>query len=428
MARLERRIRDIGGALRRAADLERDGVSARERAALVRDGALVRVRRGWFARAEDWRAWFPEDRHVAAVLAAHRDAATPPLFSHHSAAALLGLPLWRLRAEPVHVISTRCAASGSGIRRHDLRVPRRDLDGVAGVRCTGFERTLLDLARVADEAALVGIADAVLRRAVGAGRGIDPDRVEAWRRGMRERCDDAGGMRGARLLRRVIAFADPRADSVLEGVSRLHFARLGIAVDLQRRVPREDGGHYDVDFELLGLGVLGEADGEAKFTDPGMLGGRTPQEAELRERRRDHWITGSTGRRMIHWGYRDAQSTERFAAMLRAYRIPLPTGRRGAAPTDGTGLLAGPACGRDRASSRTGRRAGSRYARAGAGAAGEPGSDTRGRRTRPRNAHPASTPCARCRRGIVPHRIAPCAPRTSPYAICETPGNRTSIP
>lgn len=329
------RIARIDAAISSLADLRRSGATQRDVTRLTAEGRLVRVVPGWYAAGDAWANWYAEERHLAAVLAVHRGAAEAPVFTHHSAAVLLGLPLWGLRSEKVHLVTgSRFGSWSSGsVTHHLIALADSDVTQVAGIRCTTHDRTLFDLSAYSDEFQLVGAADAVLRRSALRGRAFDGDRADAWREGMLERAAAGAGRRGIRLLRRVTGFADPRAESVLESVDRVHFDRLGFAVRLQVPVPAPHGGEdYRCDFAIDEAGVFGEADGEAKYADPAQLRGRTPAEAVVRERKRDNWITGTTGRRVIHWGARESASTEAFAAMLRSYHVTVPN-------PAGTGLL-----------------------------------------------------------------------------------------
>ncbi|MFT4232309.1 MAG: hypothetical protein QM606_05990 [Leucobacter sp.] len=320
---LPEHVRVVADALCSSASLMRSGASARDLARRRRSDALVQVARGWFVAEETWSTWFPEARHLAAVLAVHSNAKEPPLFSHYSAAVLHGLPLWNLRSQNVHTVSRSHNCDGR-VTRHLLDIADHDIVEIAGLRCTGLDRTLADLSRIAGEELLWGCADAVLRGIARTGRRVDLMAWRAWQDRMRERADASAGNRGVRLLRRVVELADPRADSVLESVSRLQFDRLGIPVELQTPIPSPDGGLYHIDFKLLGLGVWGEADGDFKYTDPALLAQLSPGEAALREKRRDNWISGTTGDRMIHWGSRAPATTDRFAAMLRSFNVPIP--------------------------------------------------------------------------------------------------------
>ncbi|MGW9022293.1 hypothetical protein ACWGOE_12495 [Leucobacter chromiiresistens] len=311
-------------------DYQRHGMQRRAVAAKFRSGAWQRVGRNGCVEASTWQRWYAQDRHLASVLVAHRESHghSPPVFSHVSAAVLLGLPLWGFRNDAVHMIAMTSHARSRTLIRHQLPLDERDIVEVDGMRCTGPDRTLIDLAATESEELLVGYADAHLRSQARSERTVDAAACSAWRERLRSHTRNAPGARGVRRLRRVIEFADARADSPLESISRLHFDRLGIEVEPQFAVPAPGGGRYFVDFRLVGLGVLGECDGAQKYLDPRMLGERSPGEAVLREKRRDDWITGTSGSRMIHWGHRETSTTEHFAAMLRAFGVPLPLRHR----------------------------------------------------------------------------------------------------
>lgn len=288
-------------------------------------GALVRVARGWFVDATTWHSWFPERKHLAAVVAAHRTAAHPPLFSHFSAAVLLGLPLWNFRGGRVHTAQPTSNPSSATVMRHRLDIPDSHTGTVAGYRCTSPARTLADLAKLASTETLLGCADVVLARAAKHGRNIDDGAWQQWAEEMRALAAALPPKsRGRAHFRRVVELADPRADSVLESVSRLQLLRLGYDLNLQVPVPGPTGNSYFIDFELLGCQVFGECDGEVKYTDTSMLAGRTPTEAVLAEKRRDNWTAGTTGHRLVHWGARDVITAEHLGRLLMSFHVPLP--------------------------------------------------------------------------------------------------------
>lgn len=236
------------------------GVSRRSIAARVRSGQWKRVGRRGVVTSQTMQSWFPHERHLATVLAAHRDARSPPVFSHFSAAAILGLPMWKLRDIRAHTVSTSSHTQGRTVVRHEFPIGAGDVIEVAGLRCTGPDRTLFDLSAIAHEDLVLGCADARLRALANFDRRIDLSASDDWRDRMRARADAAPGSRGVKLFRRAIALADARAESVLESVSRLRFTQLGIEVEPQFAVPSPTGGHYFVDFRLIGHSVLGECD------------------------------------------------------------------------------------------------------------------------------------------------------------------------
>lgn len=114
---------------------------------------------------------------------------------------------------------------------------------------------------------------------------------------------------------------------MLESVSRLQLLRLGFEVELQVPVASPSGGYLYMDFELLGLRVYGECDGDFKYTDPELRGDRTADEVVVKEKKRDNWVSGLTNYKMAHWGARDAMTTHRLGQLLKGYHVPLPRPR-----------------------------------------------------------------------------------------------------
>ncbi|UOQ61265.1 hypothetical protein MUN76_04655 [Leucobacter rhizosphaerae] len=278
--------------------------------------------------ATEWSTLSPNDRLVARARAVNRAATREPLFTHTSAAALLGLPLFDVTTDSTHVASpvNGPGRSSGGLIRHRFDVQPEDITFRHHLRCTTPDRTVFDLARSARAEAGLSCADAVLRAQFRTHRSIDRTGIDAWRAQMRERVSESAGTRGLHTLRRVVDLADPRADSVLESISRLQFLRLGFNVDIQVPVPSPSGGHYFVDFELLGIGVLGECDGRSKYRSPLLRNGESAEEVVYREKRRHDWICGTTGKRMIRWGFAEATTPTRMARMLTAYGIAIPGG------------------------------------------------------------------------------------------------------
>lgn len=209
-----------------------------------------------------------------------------------------------------------------------MEVNPADTGTVGGIRCTNYARTVFDLARVASMETLLGCADAALAKQARQGRIVTPELWEAWRASMNRQIEAAGRRaRGLRAVRRIIELADPRAESVLESVSRLQLIRLGFDVDLQVPVESPNGGTLYMDFELLGLNIFGECDGDVKYKDPKLRGGRSPEEVVVREKKRDNWVAGRTNHRIVHWGFRDVATAADLARLLRNYHVPLPRPR-----------------------------------------------------------------------------------------------------
>jgi len=138
----------------------------------------------------------------------------------YSAAQLLGAGC-ALRWVPAEVLVARDVR-----RRPDLLVRRgsagTDVREVAGCRVTSPMRTAWDLARRLPLVEAVVAVDALARDGCFA-----PGELLTYRR----------GARGCRLLDRVVALADPRAESVMESQLRLNLVLAGLpAPEVQYRV------------------------------------------------------------------------------------------------------------------------------------------------------------------------------------------------
>lgn len=335
------------------AGLVRAGVSERSIPEAVRSGVLRRLRAGWYIDAVAWNRASDRTRHLAATLAASRahtrertgsaHAGPGQLLSHRSAATLHGLPVWSrwIRAgspiaDPALVHETVPPGSRNGsaasTKRHRSPIGGAEVARVEGFRCTALQRTVFDLARTEPFAVALACADESLRRTARNGYRVDHEGWDAWRRALLERAAQLPRGRGVRAVRALAALAHPLADSPLESVSRLRLLQLGIDAELQFPVPAEDGGTLRLDFRFAGLGLFGECDGRAKYSDEGLRQGRTAEDISYAEKLRYDWICGSTGMRGVRWGAAQAVSAERLADRLRAFRVPVPgtaTGRYG---------------------------------------------------------------------------------------------------
>ena len=291
-----------------------------------RAGYLVRIRRGWYVPAEYWRTLHAEDRQLALAHVIRSEANTSPLFSHYTAAALHGLPLDdRLEASAHVIILPQNAGNASrGMKRHRMRLEPSEITRVGPYFCTTPERTILDIALTAPAPLALSVADAYLHDNCCVDRRIDEASVAEWRDRLSSRAAAIAGQRGVQTARWIAAFADPRAESPLESVSRYHLDRLGIRVSLQVPVPARVSGNYFLDFDFEGLGIFGECDGKHKYTDPALLGGKTAAERVYAEKRRDDWVMATTQKRSIHWGWPDVDTTRHFGLQLQAFGVPLP--------------------------------------------------------------------------------------------------------
>lgn len=319
---------DTNDRLTRAASLisSREQLLAAGRTALelkqaVRNGELLRIRRGWYARADEWQFEHAEIRHIARVLATARVTKCRQVFSHVSAAALYGLPLYRFSDERVHVVEPAESRNRNTRRvvRHRADLDELSLQQVGPLYATSIDQTVLDVARYESlELAVACINEAARLMA------IHPDDRVGWIALLRDLLARQPDTMGNENARRALRFADPSAESPLESVSLLYLRLLGFEVRTQVEIIGSDGGLYRVDFELVGLNVFGEVDGKVKYVDPEFLQGRTPDEALHRERHRQNAIINVGENRMIRWGDRELESLAGFSQFLAACGVHPP--------------------------------------------------------------------------------------------------------
>ncbi|QLD11170.1 type IV toxin-antitoxin system AbiEi family antitoxin domain-containing protein [Microbacterium oleivorans] len=313
--------------LLRRRDLLEAGRSEREIADGVGRGILHRVRRGWFVLRSEYDRLFAEDRHLLHVLAVSRDVRGGGVVSHESAAVLHGLDLYRRHPRRVHLTTSTAAriSSNSDVFRHCTDLDEDDITHVRGIRCTTLARTVFDVARTLPPEPALVIADGAERQSAGRTGGATPHDVAAWRDAMAERIARAAGARGIRRARWVTAFADGLAETTLESVSRFRLHQIGFRrVRLQVAVPAPRGTEYRVDFGLDDVDAWGECDGTRKYVDAGLRSGRSAEDVVLDEKRREDWIRGTTGRRLVRWEDAHVTDAATLAARLTAFGIRPP--------------------------------------------------------------------------------------------------------
>ncbi|GAA4191758.1 hypothetical protein GCM10022219_11030 [Microbacterium oryzae] len=293
----------------------------------LRRGDLRRVRHGWYVVTDFWDGLHPRQQHLVEIVAAACEMrGGGVVVSHLSAAVLHGFPLVGARPERVHVtLPGEVGASGTGdVARHRLALDEEDITVVDGIRCTGVERTLFDVARSEPAERAIAILDAGLAAAALDHRAIDEEKETAWRSALLRRVVDARGARGLRRGAWLIGFADGRAQLPGESLSRLQLHRLGYAPRLQVPVANPAGGWWWMDFALDEAKVFGEFDGRGKYLDSEMRAGRTAEEVVLDEKRREDGVRGVTGWRIVRWGMAEVRSPDALAKHLAAFHVPLP--------------------------------------------------------------------------------------------------------
>lgn len=288
------------------AELVGRGMSTQALTKSVATGELIRLRRGLYVDG-DARKLHPEDRHLLSVLAADR-ALNSPVFSHASAALVLGLPSWGLPLRYVQVSgngSARRSRTTRSTRHHTVPVSENEIRTVNNLRVTTPERTVTDIALTTGRDASIAVADAALVNSMVTASSLD------------SALSRAAGKSGVKKARAAMALVDPRCESVAETRSRLLFHDHGLPAPQTQKEIFDAQGRFvaRVDFYWPEFGLIGECDGFGKYFE-----GADAAETRRRlakEKDRDAALT-ALGYRVIHWRWSDLERPWLLAQRIRS--------------------------------------------------------------------------------------------------------------
>lgn len=241
-----------------AADLLDRGYSRRAREYAERHGALTRIRHGVYALGSE----LPTGPGAEEALLEIRSRAAAPqltqgtVLSHTSALVMHSLPAHAMSTGQVMTTRHR---PGSGSKRGDRMIChsadlREAVVEIDGIPVTSPARTIVDVARSAGFAGAVCAADEALRRKLCTDEQLAAE------------LDSAVGRKGIARARAVVGFADARAQSVLESLSRVSISRAGLPMpELQVSFVLPDGNLAIVDMFWDEWQLVGECDGTGKY-------------------------------------------------------------------------------------------------------------------------------------------------------------------
>lgn len=277
-------------------------------------GTLVRVRRGCYVDGPLEPAEAARTAVTSKVAAVAARVGGSAVFSHRTAAALWGLPfLGREEADVVHVTVPRDehGARRAGIHYHLGPLRADEIVEHRGIRLTSLARTLVDVA------CTEGLRQGVVMADHGLRWSRDPERL---RGDVHASIALAGRCSGIGAARQMVAFADPKAESPGESLSRLVFHEQQVPKpQLQYRlvVPLLDGGRgvFRTDFGWEEQRVVGEFDGRAKY-ERYLADGESPGDAVFREKRREEAICRSDWL-VERWTWEELKRPEVLARRIR---------------------------------------------------------------------------------------------------------------
>ena len=247
-------------------------------AKLVRQGIWIRVRKGVYADRAVWEELDPfRQQPLLRVRAAHLVMEVDGVFSHDSAALLLGIGVPDPRNCLVHVTRDRVCGSRTkaGIKHHGAPYDPDSVMRVGGLEILGPARTALDIGREHGLGPGVAACDAALRMGVSRSslkRAVEP--MRSWPQ--------------VRTVRDCVEIADAGSESWLESLGRVLVHELGIG-----RPETQFGltdGHRTVWCDIRVGRHIFEVDGQVKYLPDAYE--PSPNEVLWAEKMRQDFITG----------------------------------------------------------------------------------------------------------------------------------------
>jgi hypothetical protein len=250
-------------------------------AAAARTGDVLRVRRGAYCTPDEIRVEGPSGaprearkKALARARALHSQLRAKHVFSHATAALLLGCLVWTTPRE-THIYQHYRASghAADDVRRYSWTLAPDDIIDAADLPVTSLARTVVDCARTMHPLEALVIADSAL--ALGA------DRAE-----LLALLNAQTGRRGIQQARLVIELADAGPQSAWETWVRYELLRAGLPRPTTQMRVETDAGlfHTDLGYEQWALGI--EFDGQVKYRPDGVRPGHDPAQEYLAEKAR----------------------------------------------------------------------------------------------------------------------------------------------
>jgi len=294
----------------------------RSHARAAEAGSETRVAHGVYADAAQRGSLDQRARNIARVHAVARTRLRRPVISHWSATVLHGLPAVAQTLESVHVTAPKASGGRSypGVAMHCVSLGDEDVVEIDGLLVTSLARTLIDIAASAAAISSVPALDQALHQDRWGEKQPLVTTAQLW---------DAYSRRmpfvGHARARAAIDFAVTSSDSPLESVSRVNMREIGFcAPELQHRFDDHRGLIGFSEFYWPEYRLVGEADGQSKYTDPRCRRGRSLEQVLLDEKERADRIR-ALGETVSRWGWSTAISPRALRAHLLAAGLPLPS-------------------------------------------------------------------------------------------------------
>lgn len=265
-----------------------------------RTDALVRIRRG--AYAEPLVA--SRNRFSDELALARREAAAFSVLnrrvpvSHASGAALLAISLVDAPTRVCATFPRGRRGEAAGVHRHRGRLYPGQVIRLGRVLLTSAARTVVDIGCELGVDAAIAAADSALRAGL------------TTRNELAAVLEACARWPGVAASARAVSLADPRAESVLESLSRRRILDAGLPAPEPQVTIVDAYGHFcgRVDFYWDEFGVVGEADGMGKYEDA--------TDSLTEEKKRQGWVE-DTGLIVARWVWNDLDPFDAVAVRLR---------------------------------------------------------------------------------------------------------------
>lgn len=302
--------------------LSRDATAVglqRELRAEFERGRVVRLRAGAYALGSEWNLLTPDARYLRRVQAHAAVSDEPVIFSHHSAAAIWGLPL--VGTWP-NAISVMVDPAAGGRSRHG--VTRRFQDGPLsiverdGMLVTSAADTAVAMARILPFPAAVAMMDTAIHYPREGTALATRDDLEIALAAIPSR----KRVNGRTAAFRAAEFAATESGSAGESVSRAIMYLLGFLLpELQVRFDDEQGLIAFVDFFWRRINRVGEFDGLGKYVKEEFTHGRTTAQVVMDEKRREDRVR-ACGPLVSRWDWPLAIDPIAFGRFLARIGVP----------------------------------------------------------------------------------------------------------
>ena len=284
------------------------GYSDRGLTRAVKAKVIHRVRHGSYVFADQWQRLDEKGRHLVRAMAVLRTANSAVALSHVTALLMMGVPVWDLPLDDVHLtrVDGRAGRRQAGVAQHRGLVLPGDICDCGGVAITSPARTAIDITRVADVEHSVVILDHLLH--TGA----------VTKSALRDRSAAMKFAPDTLTTDLVIRLADERLESVGESRSNYMFWRGGLPKPTPQLDIFNEWGEIvaRVDFAWPEYGVFLEFDGKNKYEKPRKKG-ESVLDVVLREKKREEMICRLTGWRCIRIVWADLYRPEETIAYIR---------------------------------------------------------------------------------------------------------------